>query len=156
MSTETGYRLLCDAPYCPGAAMAEKLTEMPDGWTRLSSTDHLAGKPAPLVGRGRNRRPVDGWEIGNGAFSLHLCPAHSDAFAEHRPQTVGYPKRSAPSCSCGWSSGSIECTHSAGRKPSLSTEYVWWRHLPEELRWYATRQPKADPTEAQIGAGKEF
>lgn len=150
MSTESVYRLLCDAPYCPAVAMVEDLSETPDGWTRLSSTDHLAGKPKPMVGRGRNRRPVDGWEIGNGSFRLHLCPAHPNAFGEHRPETTGYPKgRAAPGCACGWRSRSMECAHFVGRKPSLSTERAWWGHLPEELRWYATREPAPVQTSNQ-------
>lgn len=141
MSTEIVYRLLCDAPHCPATAMAESLGEPPDGWTALRSADYMKGKPAPMVGRGRNRRPVSGWDIGNGSFTLHLCPGHRDAFGEHRPQTVGYPAGAAPSCACGWRSDLRREARMVGRKPSSTVEYAWWSHLPEELRWYATRQP---------------
>lgn len=145
MTVQTIYRILCDAPYCTASTVVEKLGGAPEGWSQIDSTAHLAGKPAPMIGRGRNRRPVDGWDIGNGSFWLYLCPEHPDTFGEHRPQTVGYPTRAAPSCSCGWASGSLECVRIVGRRPSSVVEYAWWNHLPEELRWYATRRVTADP-----------
>lgn len=145
MSVETVYRLLCDAPYCTATAMVERASDAPDGWSVLRSTDHLAGKPKPMVGRGRNRRPVDGWEIGNGSFRVHLCPDHPEAFGEHWPQTTGFPKgRAIPGCACGWRCGSMEDVRLVGRRPSSTVERAWRRHLPEQLRWYATREPAGE------------
>jgi len=151
MTVQSIYRILCDAPYCTASDMIEKITAVPDGWVRLASFDHMRGKPLPEIGRGRYRRRLDSWAAMSGGFAITLCPQHGEAFGEHHPQTLGNesPKRANQDqhvrvgCACGWQVGAVRSLHVVGRTPSSTVEAAWWRHLPEDLRWYATREAAA-------------
>lgn len=147
MTSQIIYRLRCDAPDCAAVAVAEQLATTPDNWTRIRSVAHLDGKPAPTYGRGRSRRTVSASDLSAGSFTLHLCPQHPDTFAEHLPTTQGSPmdrgdyrRRVQVGCSCGLSvplgawDGLI-----IGQRPALVSEFHWWRHLPADLKAYATR-----------------
>lgn len=157
MTTETVYRFRCDAPQCPSVAFGGgKGRETPEGWTELSSAAHLSGwQSGQRYRRPTGRSAVDTrtlWDVTSGRFILHLCPAHSEAFDDHRPKTEGGhadrktgDRNVSVSCSCGWSSRLVRdllLVH--GRpEPHAATELAWWRHLPTDLQWYATREVAA-------------
>ncbi|MGI5144814.1 hypothetical protein ACQEVC_45605 [Plantactinospora sp. CA-294935] len=152
MSTHTIYRVTCDAPHCSAVGIIEKITDVPDGWRRVSSADHLADwRP------GRRRNPSTGrqytdkrspWDVSAGSFALHLCPADSTAFDGHLPRTEGAvmlarerDRRVLVSCSCGALSRTTKDLLWVGRDPMPTSEVerTWWLHLPAELQEYATR-----------------
>ncbi|MCA1222437.1 hypothetical protein [Streptomyces sp. 8L] len=150
MTTEALYRFHCDAPDCDAAELRSKVTDTPDGWTKLSSTDHIPVPAKSVYPARRTRtRTLSYSEQCRGAFYLHLCPKHPAAFNAHRPITNGNytrPGRDATanvSCSCGLHFGytstgwRIAAADMTG--PAAHTERAWWRHLPPELRSYATR-----------------
>lgn len=155
MSTRSIYEVLCDGPSCTATAVVRSITAVPEGWRRIGSTEHLKGwKPGGRVpGRGGRTRADQrsSWDIQGGAFSIHLCPAHGDAFDEHLPMTEGgIPSRGdqrvSVGCSCGAARTSvinvITIASSAPdfeQAPLRSPERAWWRHLPPELRGYAGR-----------------
>lgn len=142
------YRILCDAPHCTASDVVEKATDVPHGWSRLDSRDYQKGKPLPEIGRGRHRRTLSSWDAMAGGFAIALCPDHPTAFGVHYPQTLGNeaPKRASElqyvrvGCACAWGGNTVRSLHVVGRKPASTVEYAWFAHLPEELRWYATRE----------------
>lgn len=151
MTTHTIYRVTCDAPHCPAVGIIEAITSVPEGWRRISSSDHLADWQP-----GQRRRLATGrtctdkrsrWDVHAGSFSLHLCGDHTTTFDEHLPRTegaamgAGRPRRVLVACSCSGLSGSTEDTHWVGRDPMPNgqVERTWWQHLPAELQEYATR-----------------
>lgn len=152
MTAQSIYRLRCDAPRCPYAVIVEQITAVPDGWRRVSSGDHLADwksgqRRKTATGRSyTDKRTV--WDLHAGSFTLHLCPDHPTVFDAHLPQTEGHVVRSREGnrhvevrCSCGLSTTTYDIRW-VGRDPmpNGNTERVWWQHLPEDLRWYATRE----------------
>lgn len=151
MTVQSIYRILCDAPHCTVSDMIEKIAEAPAGWVRLDSFGHMRDKAMPEIGRGRHRRRLATWDAMSGGFAIALCPEHRDAFGEHHPQPLGNesPKRAGQDqyvrvgCACGWAVGAVRSLHVVGRTPSSTVEAAWHRHLPEELRWYATREVTA-------------
>lgn len=154
MTTQAIYRLHCDSPACTATAVVEEIRDSPDGWTRLSSTTHLASwKPGRKI---PGTRRIDRSTLGDlmcGSFSLHLCPDHPDAFADHLPQTEGDILRPRESyrrivvrCSCDWRTTTndlIIVGDPTKDGPRRQPEQAWWRHLPDELKGYATRDLKA-------------
>ena len=147
MTTQSIWRLHCDAPNCTVNVIAESITETPAGWTRIRSTAHLDGAPPATYGRGRSRRTVSPFDLSAGDFTLHMCPQHPNTFADHLPTTQGSPmdrgdyrRRVRVGCSCGFSvpigawDGLV-----VGQRPALVSEFRWWQHLPDELKGYATR-----------------
>lgn len=148
MTVQAIYRLYCDAPGCTVREVVEQITDVPDGWTRISSTDHLTGwRPGGLI-PGISRRRTDKRshsDITSGGFRLHLCPGHPGTFAEHLPSTEGTTagrdgsRNTTIGCSCGWSTWGVRQAFVVGRRPSHAPEFAWWSHLPEELKAYATR-----------------
>jgi hypothetical protein len=147
------YRLLCDGPRCPATVVVEERSEAGAGWTRVDSTMHLNGwqPDQPIRGaRGRVRKdPRTRSDVFAGGFALHLCPAHREVFDAHRPETQGGLPESRTGdryvsivCSCGWAKWSVRdllVVHSRP-EPHATPELAWFRHLPEELRWYAARE----------------
>lgn len=147
MTAQTIYRLLCDAPHCTVSTVQDRLTPAPAGWREIRSTGHLDLSAYPVTTRGR-RRSLSRSEILVGQFSLTLCPDHGDVFDAHLPQTSGggQSRRTGStfvdvSCSCGARFPVATAVAVIGQTPSYEPERVWWRHLPAELRWYATREP---------------
>lgn len=150
MTSQTVYRLLCDAPNCTAMELIEDLAQVPDGWRKLKSTDHIPVPPGqPTYGR-RKPRGLTYSEQCRGFFILHLCPDDTTAFDAHLPRTDGVytrPGRDTQayvSCSCGGmktvlcsTSYRIAAVDMSG--PAAYTEKAWWRHLPAELQWYAAR-----------------
>ena len=150
MSTQTVHRLLCDAPNCPAMELIEDLAQIPDGWRKLKSTDHIPVPPRQSPYARRKPRTLTYTEQCRGSFTLHLCPEHPTAFDAHLPRTDGVytrPGRDGQayvSCSCGgmktvlggtgWRLASADMSG-----PDAYTEKAWWRHLPAELQWYAAR-----------------
>lgn len=148
MTTETVYRFRCDAPHCHAAVLAEDLKHVPEGWKVVKSTDHIPIPPRQLPFERRRPRTLTYSERCRGAFTLHLCPEHPNAFDSHLPRTEGVYMRPGKdgkayvSCSCdgmrtvltstGW-----RIAGGDGLGPSAWTENAWWRHLPSELQWYA-------------------
>ena len=154
MTTQTIYRVLCDAPHCSATTVAEKLTEIGDGWVRVSSTAHLAdwrpGRVPAARGRTReDRRTV--FDVDAGGFSIHLCPEHPDVFDGHRPTSEGTTadrngnRYVTVRCSCEW--GGARVMHGTlirnGPGPNRIPERAWWLHLPADLQWYADRERAA-------------
>ena len=147
MSAESLYRFRCDAPACTEIAYSDRVTDTPANWRCVASNAHIPTK-TPQTTRSR-RRPLTYSERSAGSFRLHLCPEHHDTFDEHQPMTDGYrrPGRDSytnVSCSCGQGFGTVMAGFRiAGGDmagPSSYPEKAWWRHLPEELRWYAERE----------------
>jgi hypothetical protein len=151
MTTESIWRLRCDAPDCTAATLVEQISDRPDGWTRIRSTAHLDNQPPLTYGRGRSRRTVSMGDLSAGSFTLHLCPKHPGTFDGHKPTTQGAPKdrgdfrrRVNVGCSCGFSKplgawdGMV-----VGQRPALVSEFFWWQHLPTELQAYALRDRTA-------------
>lgn len=141
MSTETLTRFYCDAPRCPANGIGKDSITPPDGWTKLKSTAHIpVTESIPRHGR-RNSRTLSYGEQCYGGFSLHLCPEHPTAFADHQPITTGYGYKSnvQVSCSCGANLGTAPAVTMAGRYPSSAIEAAWFHHLPVDLRWYLWR-----------------
>ena len=152
MTTETVYRFRCDAPNCTTALLVENLKDVPEGWRVVKSTDHIPVPPREPFATGRRRsNKLSYSEQCRGAFTLHLCAEHPNAFDEHLPRTDGVytrPGRDGQayvSCSCGMkyvlcgTGFRIAAADMSG--PSAYTENTWWRHLPGELKWYAERDP---------------
>jgi hypothetical protein len=150
VTTETVHRFRCDAPHCPTAALGESLKDVPSGWRVIKSTDHIpVPPPQPAYARGRRSNKLSYTEQCRGAFTLHLCPEHPNAFDQHLPRTDGVytrPGRDGQayvSCSCGMQyvlSGTGFRIASADMSgPAAYTEKAWWCHLPSELQWYAQR-----------------
>lgn len=149
MTTETVYRFRCDAPHCTTAVLVEDLKDVPDGWRTIKSTDHIPVPPPQPAWERRKPRTLTYSEQCRGAFTLHLCPQHPDAFDAHLPRTNGVYTRpgrdgqASVSCSCGLNLGlrgtgwRIAAADMSG--PSAYTEKAWWQHLPTELQWYAER-----------------
>ncbi|WP_030188240.1 hypothetical protein [Streptomyces violaceorubidus] len=149
MTAQAVYRLLCDAPHCLASELVEDLRQVPDGWRKLKSTDHIAVPPRQLAFERRRPRTLTYSEQCRGEFTLHLCPEHPNVFDAHLPRTDGIytrPGRDSQayaSCSCGMKY--VLCrtgwriAGGDGRGPASHTENAWWRHLPAELQWYATR-----------------
>lgn len=146
MTVQSVYRLLCDGPHCPANVLSDDRI-VPEGWRELVSTDHLDLSTYPDSRRPRQNR-ITRSEVVGGRFKLLLCPEHLTAFDAHRPQTSGgRDTRSGDqivnvSCSCGarfpWTTAASIIAPAT--KPSYNPERAWWRHLPDELRWYATRE----------------
>ena len=157
--TATGiWRLSCDGPHCPATAVVETISAVPDGWRRVSSTDHLADwKPGRRKSAVTGRMRTDSrtlWDVEAGGFRLHLCPDHATVFDAHLPRTEGWAapprnreRRVRVACECGVSRDATASRH-AGRNamPNGDAERAWWRHLPEDLREYATRGQAAEVT----------
>lgn len=150
MTTQAVYRLLCDAPHCLAAELVEDLTQVPNGWRKLKSTDHISvPPPRPYTGGRRRPRGLTYSEQCRGLFILHLCPQHVDVFDAHLPRTDGiYTRPGATtqarvSCSCGLNFGScstsLRLASADMSGPDAYTEKLWWNHLPVELQWYAAR-----------------
>lgn len=150
MTTQTVYRLLCDAPRCTAMELIESLAQIPGGWRKLKSTDHIPiPSRQPAYGR-RKSRTLTYSEQCRGAFTLHLCPQHPGAFDGHLPRTDGMHTRPGKttqanvSCSCGLSFGlcitSFRVASADMSGPDAYTEKLWWRHLPTELQWYSDRE----------------
>lgn len=156
MTTETVYRFRCDSPHCTAAILVEDLKDIPEGWRTIKSTDHI---PLPPVGlpweRNRRSNKLSYSEQCRGAFTLHLCPQHLDAFDAHLPRTDGIHTRPGQdgkayvSCSCGmkyllcgtgWRVAGADMSG-----PAAHTERAWWQHLPAELQWYAERDTRTAP-----------
>ncbi|GAA3878669.1 hypothetical protein GCM10022243_49230 [Saccharothrix violaceirubra] len=143
MSVRTVFRYLCDAPRCPVSATGESASSTPAGWSRLSSTAHLAGVR-------ETRGTVSPSDRARGSFSLLLCPDHAQAFDGHRPVTDGRPPRPGRgavavhvACTCGGLSTYADAATVAGDTggvPAHLPERAWWLHLPVALRWYTTRE----------------
>jgi hypothetical protein len=151
VTTESLWRLCCDAPDCTASTLVEQIADRPDGWTRIRSTAHFDNQPPIAYGRGRSRRAISVSDQSAGGFTLHLCPRHPDTFVEHRPTTQGSPmargefrRRVQVGCSCGFSKplgawdGMV-----VGQRPVLVSEFFWWQHLPAELQAYALRDRAA-------------
>ncbi|MFE6126668.1 hypothetical protein ACFQ6Q_00125 [Streptomyces sp. NPDC056437] len=142
MSTQSLTRFLCDAPNCTADGIGSSIITPPDGWTKLQSTAHIpVTKSSPYPARRRGSRALTYSERCYGSFSLHLCPAHPDAFDAHQPITNGHGYNSSVSvsCSCGASLGTAAAATFVSTYPSHGTERVWFLHLPPELRWYLWR-----------------
>lgn len=153
MSTHSIYRVTCDAPHCPATGIIEKITDSPDGWRRVTSTDHLAdwqpGQTRRLSTGRRSTDPRTRWDITAGSITLHLCPNHTTVFDGHLPRTEGgamgardRERRVSVACSCGgMTGGSVKhwLMVGSGPEPSSTVERAWWRHLPAGLREYAAR-----------------
>lgn len=137
MSTETVYLFHCDAPLCAVETYGTtRVVDVPDGWTRISSTDHLDD--------GQTSRTIADWNRFAGDFALHLCPDHPHVFDGHRPSTWGgSPSRDGHAvtirCSCGTPIPWQRDIRIVGQTPSLATHHAWWSHLPTGLQWYAVR-----------------
>ena len=150
MTTQTLYRFRCDAPQCTATNHADKVTDTPDGWRTIRSTDHIPVPPhrPGWEGSRRSSRPSYG-ERCRGDFRLHLCPDHHDVFNAHLPITEGMGSRAGRdpnatvSCSCGltfgWMTTGYRIAAADMTGPAQYTEKAWWRHLPPELQWYAAR-----------------
>lgn len=145
MTTQTLYRFRCDAPHCNETAIGENLSDLPSGWRRLGSTEHIEDTPAPVRRRANVPSHI---ERCIGEFWLHLCESHRGAFDEHMPRTDGHRRvrgRDATLnvyCSCGARLGWTTAVHilaGGGNGPSRSGERLWWSHLPADLQWYAQR-----------------
>lgn len=142
MSTETLTRFRCDAPHCHTNGIGHDNITPPDGWIVLKSNAHIPTDPPGMPARGRGRRKSLSWlERSYGSFSLHLCPAHPAAFADHQPRTHGYGYNSnvGVECSCGAQLGRPPAAAMVGKYPSHAPEHAWFQHLPVELRWYLWR-----------------
>lgn len=141
MSTETLTRFRCDAPHCQTNGIGSNNITPPDEWTVLKSTAHIPVTKDFLAPARRRSRALTYSERCYGGFSLHLCPAHPDAFNAHRPITNGHGYKSnvAVSCSCGMNLGIAAAATMVARYPSHAPESAWFRHLPAELRWYLWR-----------------
>lgn len=145
MSTETLTRFRCDAPHCHTDGIGSDSITPPDGWTVLKSTAHIpATKTSPYPARRNRSRTLSYSERCYGSFSLHLCPEHPDAFADHQPRTHGYGYNSnvGISCSCGAQLGRAPAATMVGCYPSHAPESAWFHHLPAELRWYLWRDER--------------
>lgn len=153
MTATSIYRLACDAPHCPTTTVVEDSTDTPNGWRRLASTDHLTDwKPGQrLRSQATGRTHIDKrtrWDIIAGSFTLHLCPDHTDTFDTHLPTTEGTAtsardreQRVIVACSCGQLRAYAKAIRwvSTDPEPNHDPERAWWRHLPADLREYATR-----------------
>ena len=153
MTTQTIYRVTCDGPRCLAAGIIETITAVPDGWRRISSSDHLAdwksGQQRQRLATGRrytDKRSY--WDVCSGSFTLHLCPEDTGVFDGHLPRTEGAAmgarereRRVLVGCSCGDLSSSTKDIRWVSRDPMPNgqVERAWWRHLPVELQEYATR-----------------
>lgn len=144
MTTELVRRYRCDAPFCTVVEFGtDKGRDLPDGWTAVSSTEHIAPYDTPRFGRGS--RAVTWSQRQSGSFRLHLCPEHPAAFDGHRPRTSGTPGERGRDdsvtvgCECGAQLGWARVAFLVGHRPSLTSERKWFAHLPVELRWYARR-----------------
>jgi hypothetical protein len=150
VTTESLYRVRCDAPRCEASTFADKVTDTPDGWQTLKSTEHIPYvKTSVYPARRARSNALSYGERCRGSFSLHLCPQHPGAFDAHLPRTDGLYTRpgkdgmAAVSCGCGASFGytgtgwRVAGADMSG--PSAHTEKAWWAHLPADLRWYAER-----------------
>lgn len=142
MSVEPLFRFRCDAPRCGAVVLSTSRADIPTGWTRIRSTDHLTR--SQTLGRGWRPRLE---QLQYGQFTLHLCPFHPDAFADHLPRTRSHVTRwqdlrtCTVTCSCGADLGLLSVLTRAGDnrgEPALSTERAWWRHLPAGLKFYTT------------------
>lgn len=150
MTTETVYRLRCDAPHCLVSVLIEDLQFVPNDWRVIKSTDHIPIPPRKSPYGRRKPRALTYSEKCRGSFTLHLCPDDVSAFDAHLPRTDGVYVRPGKdgqayaSCSCGGMKASLCGTGwrvaSADMSgPAAYTEKAWWRHLPTELQWYAAR-----------------
>ena len=153
MSTHTIWRVTCDGPHCANTGIIDTITDSPDGWRRVTSTDHLADwKPRQRVrSASTGRSHIDQrsrWDVIAGSFALHLCPDHLTVFDAHLPRTEGYAmgarereRRVQVGCSCGGLSTATKDLRWVGRDPMPNgqVERTWWQHLPAGLREYATR-----------------
>lgn len=154
MTTATIWRVTCDAPRCSAMTVVDKLDQLPDDWTTVSSTAHLDGWEP---GRRRKSEVTKRWrtdprsrlDVLSGEFWLHLCPAHPGAFAEHQPSTEGSAtdrrgsRRVNVRCSCGWAGGWVDAAillrNPGDPAPARFPERAWWKHLPANLQAYAGR-----------------
>jgi hypothetical protein len=147
MTHQTIYRVLCDAPLCTVATIAETLSKLPDdGWRLIRSNEHIDVAAYEASPRPRSNR-LSRSAVLFGSFTLTLCPEHPDAFDGHLPQTTGGTSTRSGStavfvgCSCGQRLPWTTASSIVGQVPSYSPERVWWQHLPAELQWYADREP---------------
>lgn len=154
MTTTTVYRFQCDGTACPATALGSSVTDIPDGWLALRSTDHIpVEKTSPYPARRRKSNTLSYTERCRGAFALHLCPRHPTVFDAHLPRTDGVHRRPGQdglalvSCSCGLSFGYVGTFIRAWSAdmtgPASYTEHAWWAHLPPELQRYANRTAHA-------------
>jgi hypothetical protein len=147
VTTQTAYRFLCDAPDCTQAELRDGAIVLPPGWRRLDSTDHIEPRRSSPDPAGRGDRLTYSEQC-IGAFALHLCPEHHDAFDTHLPRTDGRPGRRGRdatvtvSCGCGAIFGYTSAGIAIGRRdcPASTSENLWWRHLPVELQAYVNRE----------------
>lgn len=156
MTTRSMYEFLCDAPHCEVTVIGKTPAETPDGWRTLRSTEHIPYVNTSVYpARRRQANVLSHGERCIGSFALNLCPQHHGTFDAHLPRTDGRPGTRGRSgsaqvaCSCGVVLGREDAASWVGRPagPSYNTERMWWRHLPESLRWYAQRAAAVSPTE---------
>lgn len=160
MSTVSIYELHCDGPVCQATALTRSLAAMPEGWVRLASDAHLVDwMPGGRIPGRKGRTRADQrtyFDVHAGAFWLHLCPFHTEAFDGHRPVTVGGvadrtgDRRIQVGCSCGASLGSVinlTLVSGADTAPMRTPERAWWRHLPAALQGYVRRAQQAEGAE---------
>lgn len=152
MTTESLWRLRCDALDCTATALVEQISDRPDGWTRIRSTAHLdnwrPGQQLTLTSGRKHKDQRTHSDIHGGAFTLHLCPKHPDVFADHLPQTEGATGSrgrysTTVRCGGGWSTWGVRQERVVGRRPSHAPEWEWWQHLPAELQGYSLRDRAA-------------
>lgn len=144
MSTETLTRFSCDAPSCDAPSchadgIGHNNITPPDGWIKLQSTAHIPVTKESLYPARRNRRTPTYTEQCYGGFSLHLCPDHHQAFADHHPITNRHGSNVKVGCSCGAQLGIAGAVFLVNRYPAHAPEMAWFQHLPAELRWYLWR-----------------
>lgn len=147
MTIQTTRVYLCDAPGCAASSPGK---ELPADWFRVDSAAHLATEAPPVKLARRRSNSLSRLERSAGAIFLHLCPEHPTAFDGHYPRTSSVPASRGSdtlvyvSCSCGVSLGGVQnylaISSSEEGAPSHSAERAWWRHLPEDLRGYTSRE----------------
>ncbi|MEU6054287.1 hypothetical protein ABZ829_28180 [Streptomyces xanthochromogenes] len=143
MSTETLTRFLCDAHGCSAAGIGADTITPPQGWTVIKSNAHIPPTPTPnpVPTERRRHKPLSRLERSYGAFRLHTCPQHPDAFNAHHPRTEGhgYNQSVTVACSCGQHLGYTQAATSFSSYPQHGPERLWFQHLPADLRWYLWR-----------------